>query len=314
MYTNYFDKLDYLDKEEYKGIKMYRIDENDSYKLPFFIQKYSMQAGSSSILHRHQFFQIDYVFKGKGRHLINNNEVDIIKGDIFVIPPYIPHRISIMEDSYIEIFELEFIPEFVVQNFRSMNDSGAFIDFMYIEPFLVSECQVKPRLNLAGKVQVEVESILMESLGEYAKKRSGFELLIKSQILKLLVVVGREFTKQLEDLKEYSIYDRHRDAIYASIDYINNHYRENISIEEAAHIANLSVSYFMFVFKGITSQTFTEYVNRFRISMAMELLKNTNKRVIDICMEAGFNSVDHFCRLFKQFTGISPLKYRKEFK
>jgi AraC-like DNA-binding protein len=43
----------------------------------------------------------------------------------------------------------------------------------------------------------------------------------------------------------------------------------------------------------------------------MELLKNTEKRVIDICYEAGFNNVNHFNRTLRQLTSISPRGYRK---
>ena len=73
-----------------------------------------------------------------------------------------------------------------------------------------------------------------------------------------------------------------------------------------------SQSYFSYLFKSITSKTFIEYLNQLRILKAMELLKTTDKRVLDICYEVGYNNVNNFNRLFRQQTGTSPLVYRKK--
>ena len=47
------------------------------------------------------------------------------------------------------------------------------------------------------------------------------------------------------------------------------------------------------------------------ISCALELLKTTDKRVLEICYDVGFNNVNHFNRMFKQYVGMSPVVYRK---
>ncbi|NLA85331.1 MAG: helix-turn-helix transcriptional regulator, partial [Clostridiales bacterium] len=54
-----------------------------------------------------------------------------------------------------------------------------------------------------------------------------------------------------------------------------------------------------------------EYLSGVRISKALVLLRETDKKVIDICYECGFNNVNHFNRVFKQRVGISPLTYRE---
>lgn len=303
-------QFDYLDKDEYKDIRLLKMADNCHGDIPFFIRKYSIH---DQILgkHRHEYMQINYVFHGKGKHIIGDHAFEIIKGDIFVIPPYIPHNISAGEDS-LGIFEFEFEPEYINQNFESIENVESFFDFAYIEPFLVSESNVKPRLNLVGKQQVEVENILNEALYEFNTRNAGFVLLVKSLLLKLLVLVGREFTKDLESSETRSIFDRHRDSIFNSIKYINENYAEDMNCEDIARKFMLSKSYYSYLFKSITSKTFTEYVNGIRISKAMEILKKTDKRVVDICYETGFNNVNHFNRLFRQHVGMAPLAYRKK--
>lgn len=308
--------LESFNREEYNCIPLLKMSDNKHGDLPVFVRKYSLfpdnKFTDTKALHRHEYMQINYVCQGRGIHFINKQEFKIIKGDIFVIPPYVPHYIKSDEDSSIQIFEFEFVPEFVNQNFQSIENVKAFFDFAYIEPFLVEENKVKPRLNLVGKIQIEVENLLNEVLSEYQERKPGFLLVIKSLLLKLLVMVGREFTREIENSESRSVFDRHRDSIFGAIRYLDEHYNENLSVEEVAKKFMLSQSYFSYLFKSITSKTFTEYVNDIRISKAMELLRNTDERVLDICYEVGFRNVNHFNRLFRHKTGVSPLMYRKQ--
>lgn len=304
-------KLNYLDKQEYEKIPLLKMVDNKHGNLPFFARKY-ITSSLANGLHRHEYLQINYISQGKGMHFVNGYPFEIIKGDIFVIPPYIPHYIAAQQDSSIEVIEFEFIPEFVSRSLENDESNDIFVDFAYIEPFLVSENKVKPRLNLVGKTQQEVERILSEVLLEYNEKPQGYNLLIKAMLLKLLVLVGREFKRSLEENESGIFYNRHRDAIYGALQYISEHYSEELVLEDIAKMFALSQSYFSYLFKNITSKTFIEYLTGLRISKAMELLKTTDKRVLDICYETGFNSVNHFNRIFKQIIGISPTQYRKK--
>jgi AraC-like DNA-binding protein/mannose-6-phosphate isomerase-like protein (cupin superfamily) len=286
-----------------------RMKDNPNGGLPVFIRKYRLYDGGP--VHKHEYMQINYIYRGKAKHMINGTEFNVMKGDIFVIPPFVPHLITSEPGERAEIYEFEFMPEFINQNFKDFKNAESFLDFAYIEPFLVSENLVKPRLNLVGKVQVEVEADLNSCLKEFTEKKPGYVLLIKSLLLKILVVVGREFTTYLENSKSRSIYDRHRDAIMGAIQYIEENFRNDLSVDEVARQYMLSPSYFSYLFKSITSKTFTEYLNGLRISCALELLKTTDKRVLEICYDVGFNNVNHFNRMFKQYVGMSPVVYRK---
>jgi AraC-like DNA-binding protein/mannose-6-phosphate isomerase-like protein (cupin superfamily) len=303
--------FDHLDKEEYKNIPLYRMIDNDHGDLPFFIKRYTMEVPANPI-HRHEYMQINYVCRGKGKHFVNNNKFEIVKGDIFVLPPYIPHQIMRMPGETLTLYEFEFVPEFINQNFDDMDNTTAFLDFAYIEPFLVSETNIKPRLNLTGETQMETEDILGEALHEYTEKNPGFILLVKALLLKLLVIVGREFSNSLTDPDSQHEYSRHREAITGAMRYISDNHMNDLNADEVAKKFALSLSYFRYLFKSITSKTFTEYLNSMRILKAMELLKTTDKRVLDISLETGFNNVNHFNKVFRQQTGITPLSYRRK--
>ena len=63
----------------------------------------------------------------------------------------------------------------------------------------------------------------------------------------------------------------------------------------------------------MTGKTFIEHLTLIRLEKAMELLRNTDEFVLEICLDVGFKNVNHFNRTFKSFTGMTPLQYRKNF-
>ena len=295
----------------HEGIHIVRIEDNKN-NLPFFIIKMDR---CNQTKHMHEFVQIVYMCKGKLKHVINNNAFDVYKGDIFIIPPYVPHYfIDSFEEKY-EIIEFEFIPEFINERFSGLlnkNKDTGFMDFAYLEPFLVAENEVKPRLNLSGSTQIEVEKILNEVLLEYERKDTDFELIIKALLLKLLVIVGREYKEKITGTQYDDVFTRHRDALYNAIEFINTNYNKDITIDDVAKVAMLSQSYFRYLFKQITQKTFTEYINGLRVTKAVELLKTRpDMKVIDICYEVGFNNANHFNRVFRSETGATPMQVRK---
>ena len=297
--------------QESKEIPVYRMKDNPNGEEPFFIRRYVLEKGQGTPYHSHEYLQINYIRKGLGRHFIHQGGFDISKGDIFVIPPEVPHAISANGDSGVEIFEFEFLPRFINESFGDFTRVNSFLDFAYIEPFLVVENKVKPRLNLTGEVQNEVEQLLWEGLREFEGRKQGFELLLKSLLLKLLVIVGRAFTADLNDKDSSFVYRRYHEEIFNALEYIKEHYNENLSVPEVAQLFALSPSYFRYLFKSITMQNFVEYLNNIRIVKACELLCTTNKRVLDISSDTGFNNIKHFNEVFRSTTGLTPLQYRK---
>jgi AraC-like DNA-binding protein/ligand-binding sensor protein len=94
-------------------------------------------------------------------------------------------------------------------------------------------------------------------------------------------------------------------------DYVEEYYATGISVEQLARLYFVNSNYLRNLFKKQTGMNFTDYFNKIRIEKASEMIKNSEKRIIDISMEVGFNNVTYFNRLFKQYKGLSPNKYRE---
>lgn len=92
--------------------------------------------------------------------------------------------------------------------------------------------------------------------------------------------------------------------------YIQGHYGERISLDEAAQAVNASTRHFCKIFKSATGITFTDYLARVRVEKAKHLLQNPHQRVSEIAFETGFESISQFNRSFKRVTGQSPTQFR----
>ncbi|MEG2570590.1 MAG: AraC family ligand binding domain-containing protein, partial [Clostridia bacterium] len=145
-------KLPMNQADEYSGIPTYKMVDNQNDDLPIYIRKYRAEK-LTTVLHGHESIQVNYVLRGSLTHIINNSSYELVKGDIFIIPPYIPHRLAFKENCGCEVIELEFLPDFVFGGNSTMENIDTIFDFAYIEPCLVSECEVKPPHNLAGQAQ-----------------------------------------------------------------------------------------------------------------------------------------------------------------
>ncbi|MFD7525306.1 response regulator [Paenibacillus chitinolyticus] len=93
-------------------------------------------------------------------------------------------------------------------------------------------------------------------------------------------------------------------------DWIDGHFVEEITLEQAAERVHLSPHYFSKMFKRHMGATFIDYVTRLRIEKAKELMKNEELSLKEVCFEAGYKDPNYFSRVFRKVTGVSPTEYR----
>ena len=103
----------------------------------------------------------------------------------------------------------------------------------------------------------------------------------------------------------------HVDVIRKSIDYMNRHFAEKITLEDVSAYIYLSPSYFSKVFKEEMGQNFNSYLNRIRIEKAKQLLLTDNIQLVHISGMVGFEDQSYFTKVFKKLTGVTPGKYRE---
>ena len=96
--------------------------------------------------------------------------------------------------------------------------------------------------------------------------------------------------------------------------YVMAHYVHTISLDDIAAEVGMNRSAFCSYFKRCKGMTFSQFVTRYRLNTACELLRHSQKQVSEICYLVGFNDLPHFVRVFTHAVGMSPSSYRKQFK
>ena len=99
-------------------------------------------------------------------------------------------------------------------------------------------------------------------------------------------------------------------AVTRAREYVKERSADQVTMRGAAEYVHLSAFYFCKMFKKATGMTFTEYVSRVRIEKAKNLLANPHARVSEAAFASGFQSIPHFNRVFRRYTGMAPRQYR----
>jgi len=87
----------------------------------------------------------------------------------------------------------------------------------------------------------------------------------------------------------------------------------DLSLEELANAAGLSITHFSQMFRQSTGQSPHQFVLHQRIERAKEMLRAAENRVLAVAVACGFKSQEHFARVFRSVCGASPTEYRQEF-
>ena len=99
--------------------------------------------------------------------------------------------------------------------------------------------------------------------------------------------------------------------VLEAMDYISKHYNDpDISVGSVAESLNISEGYLSHTFKKETDYTLLNYITRYRIHKAMELLKDCRVKVYEVAEQVGYRDIAYFSATFKKYTGISPSEYQ----
>ena len=94
--------------------------------------------------------------------------------------------------------------------------------------------------------------------------------------------------------------------------YLEEHYKQDISLQDVADVLGYSYVYFWKLFKQSFGKSFIVYLNEMRIAKAKEALANPFINIKNVSTEAGYREQNYFARVFKRMTGQTPTEYRNE--
>jgi transcriptional regulator GlxA family with amidase domain len=109
-----------------------------------------------------------------------------------------------------------------------------------------------------------------------------------------------------------AIEDRNR-RMLRTRDMMDHAFAQPLDVPALARLAHVSTAHFSRQFRATFGETPHRYLQRRRVERAMELLRETNRPVTEICFDVGFNSLGTFTRTFREIVGEPPSAYRARF-
>lgn len=137
--------------------------------------------------------------------------------------------------------------------------------------------------------------------------REGFERVLKADTMEELAALVKEAAEVTVDAL---LRDVKSPVIAQVLSYVHEHYNEALSLKALSQQYNIHPVYLGHLFSKETNESFTEYINKYRIDKAKEMLKETNLKVHEIAAKVGYYESGYFYKQFKKYVGISPTDYK----
>ena len=253
-------------------------------------------------LHSHNYFQIYYMISGRVTHHLENTTADLTAGDIFILPPNQPHYIETPAGE-VDFYSLSFMSDYF-QNVKEANK--LILDFLL---YLQTESpeKIEPKVSLSYEDTVFAKTLFKRTLEEFSGNKPGKNEIIKEMVSVLLSLIARVY---FEKNAAALVAKENRQLVLHSVEYIKNHFDEEITISEIVHRAAMSKTHFCTLFHSVTGMPFKEFLNRYRIERAAELIASGEKVSVagSFC---GYCDFSTFYRNFKKYVGISPSEFAK---
>jgi AraC-like DNA-binding protein len=252
-------------------------------------------------LHYHNGYELFYFARATAQLLVDNQVIDIHDGDMLLIKPFIMHTAYQLAPGPYERYYINLASTSVEQFLMRLGMENL------LKP-LANSCSIHLR---SADCPHSARQRMMTIHELYNRKRNLWQerllaelaLLLADLVDSVLVCTSRSATMRQDPFKQRQI--------YRLLAHIDEHFREGLSLTGLEQQFFLSRYYICRLFRQETGLTLSQYINRKKVSLAQQLLKNPDMTITAVCREAGFNFPQHFTAVFKAITGLTPSAYRR---
>lgn len=254
--------------------------------------------------HSHDFIELAVILKGEGNFFIENQTYPVQKGDILILNPGVHHKSMIKPlasspatECYLAFSNVQF-RECLPGTFPLFEDGSRI-------------------LHMPQQLRPEIFRLCMAIGKESENFKIGRYFMLKSYLIQILCLLIREMTAE-KVLKGEKKTDKYffksvskKYVVQKITKYLEEHYREKISLDQIAANMYLSPYYISKIFKTETGDTPINYLISIRMGHARELLdEDPDISIQTVSAAVGYEDAYHFSKLFKKYYGLSPLHYK----
>lgn len=277
------------------------LEKHGTNELPLAFYDDNCQIFKAIYTHWHEEMEIIYITRGKGFVRLNDELVQIETGDIILIGKETIHYIQSDKDDILYfkslVFNLNIIYSYL----------GDACQVELVDPLMNNKFEIKSVLKKENKHYSQFLRIYLNIIEVYCKKEKYFYIKIKGLFFELFYEMFKADVIRNVDISK----TRKTSKMKVILDYIDNHYYENMTINNLAQMMHYNEYYFMKIFKQYTGKTFISYINEIRIEKSKYLILNTDLSITEIATKVGFNNTSYYIKKFQHLQGITPHKFRK---
>lgn len=249
--------------------------------------------------HVHDFYEILLISHGSMYFKLNNHELNLTKGDLILIKPGDIHSKKYLNNESLKTINLAFPNQIIESLFQYVYGSDDYLTRLTQSKNIIM-CKLRDVDNIS--LQNKISFLDYISTNEWDKQNRYLRAILVDIILFILIGSTssenrNEFPKWLNNILE-GLDDIQN--LRQGLDYILT-----TSDRTQSHVCRTFVKFL--------DMTPTTYINEKRLNYAANLLAHSDKEIIDISFETGFNSIGNFYNLFKKQYRLSPLKYRNKY-
>lgn len=252
--------------------------------------------------HAHTDLEILYFSQAAGSHRVGSRLWALRGGDIFVVPPGVPHDLTDMGD--VSGWAIEFSPSALV----SVSEESLLMwrANPLLSAFVASEHRSSAsRITIPDHRRAAWEALLVGMQREAEERMQGYELAVASYLSLVMVTVARlagDFTGQLR-LQDQPL-------LAGCFETIERRFREDLRLDDVAAAVSVSGGYLTTIVKERTGRSVGEWITERRMAEARNLLRHTDMPADVIAPRIGYPDPAYFNRRFKQVHGMPPGAWR----
>lgn len=247
--------------------------------------------------HHHRRIEINYVKKGNCLLHLDNEVVTFHEREMMIIPSDVNHFFEAGTEGT-TLMQLEFLPDIFSEFIQKKEcETNSHIP-SYLSLFSGKNKLIKIVNN------VRIMRTVQRIVNELESQNVYFQYLVVMYYAELLVLVYRY-------IDEVYLPICTNVSLHKAITYIRMHFSDTINMADVALQSGVSERQLRNLFTQYLNMPPLAYINQIRVNKAIDLLRNTELSVKEVCFQCGFQSPQYFSRLFKQQTGLTPREITK---
>ena len=253
--------------------------------------------------HWHEEPEAAVITDGEARLLVETEVYQIKKGDGYFINTGVLHGVEALTDSGCCMHSIVFHPRLVGGSAESVFWQN------YIRPLLLNHCFTCGILDGSVLWHRKACDSIETAWQAMAKEPQGYEFQVRGSLSQLILLLHMHQPEPKREPSQRELRDAQR--IRTMLQYIQEHYMEEVTTASLAASAMISESECLRCFHKTIGLPPMQYLKQFRIQKAAELLISTEKKIGDIGAECGFLDTSYFTKVFRELRGCTPGEYRR---